>query len=747
MVGSITLQNVNDIDIIDGDVLGRLAFAASSETGAEALKVTAMIEAVAEKTFDASNNATEFVFSLAGDGTAASKMTLGSAGLLTLAGGVKIKEASAAVADTNDYGQLWVKTATPNQLYFTTDAGNDIQITSGALMAVAVTALNSATANELVTVGSTTTELDAEASLTYDDTNGLKITSATSALPILTIENTNDNATGATLKFNKNGTAPVDGDVVGNIDFVSEDSASNPTTYARIQSVATDVTTTSEQGQIDFYVAEANGTLTKGMALTGSTTTGEVDVTIGAGSGSVVTMPGGLNVTSNITMGSAVITEAELEILDGASVTTAELNILNGVISTTAELNIIDGNTAATSTTLADDDRVVVNDNGTMVQVALTDFETYFESALDTLSNVTTIGTISFGVWAATDVAVLHGGTGASTAGNARTNLGITYANIGTVDISANTNLAASTGITLTGDTLTTNDGQIVHDNLSGAVANEHIDHTSVSITAGVGLSGGGTIAATRTLTVDFSEFSDVTPANGDKLATLDSDGSTEQLTTIASLATLFAGTASSTGLSASSSVLSVSDLHSVGVDGSANQLLTDDGDGTVTSESQLTHDPSLRFLYHSTTDNQPPRFELKHAYDDTTGSEIRFTLDKGEAGLANDVIGIISFWGDDAGQGNSSFAQIEGIVADATAGAEDGLLKLSVASYNGTLTQGLALQGGGVSGEVDATIGAGAASIVTIPGDIDLAGDIDVDGTLEADAITVGGTNIVTVC
>ena len=73
---------------------------------------------------------------------------------------------------------------------------------------------------------------------------------------------------------------------------------------------------------------------------------------------------------------------------------------------------------------------------------------------------------------------------------------------LGTVDISDDTNLAASTGITLTGDTLTTNDGQIVHDNLSGFVANEHIDHSTVSITAGNGLTGGGTIAATRTLNI-----------------------------------------------------------------------------------------------------------------------------------------------------------------------------------------------------------------------------------------------------
>jgi hypothetical protein len=75
--------------------------------------------------------------------------------------------------------------------------------------------------------------------------------------------------------------------------------------------------------------------------------------------------------------------------------TAAELNILDGVTATAAELNIIDGDTAATSTTLADADRVVVNDAGTMKQVALTDFETYFETALDTLSNVTSVGTLN----------------------------------------------------------------------------------------------------------------------------------------------------------------------------------------------------------------------------------------------------------------------------------------------------------------------------------------------------------------
>lgn len=43
---------------------------------------------------------------------------------------------------------------------------------------------------------------------------------------------------------------------------------------------------------------------------------------------------------------------------------------------------------------------------------------------------------------------------------------------------------------------------KIAHDSLSGYSANKHVDHTSVSITAGNGLSGGGDISSSRTLSV-----------------------------------------------------------------------------------------------------------------------------------------------------------------------------------------------------------------------------------------------------
>jgi|9_EtaG_2_1085328.scaffolds.fasta_scaffold06251_2 hypothetical protein len=48
---------------------------------------------------------------------------------------VALKEMANAPADTAAFGQLWVKTGTPNELYFTTDAGNDIQLTSGTAVA------------------------------------------------------------------------------------------------------------------------------------------------------------------------------------------------------------------------------------------------------------------------------------------------------------------------------------------------------------------------------------------------------------------------------------------------------------------------------------------------------------------------------------------------------------------------------------------------------------------------------------
>ena len=52
------------------------------------------------------------------------------------------------------------------------------------------------------------------------------------------------------------------------------------------------------------------------------------------------------------------------------------------VTVTGAEFNVLDGDTAATSTTVVDADRVVFNDGGTMKQVAMSDLKTYINASV-----------------------------------------------------------------------------------------------------------------------------------------------------------------------------------------------------------------------------------------------------------------------------------------------------------------------------------------------------------------------------
>jgi len=83
---------------------------------------------------------------------------------------------------------------------------------------------------------------------------------------------------------------------------------------------------------------------------------------------------GGGGDTDLLTLGSAILTVA-----GEVQMTTLDIGGTN-VTSTAAELNIVDGGTSATSTTLVDADRFVVNDNGTMVQVAASDLTTYINA-------------------------------------------------------------------------------------------------------------------------------------------------------------------------------------------------------------------------------------------------------------------------------------------------------------------------------------------------------------------------------
>ena len=90
------------------------------------------------------------------------------------------------------------------------------------------------------------------------------------------------------------------------------------------------------------------------------------------------------------------IASGQVTVAGEMQVTTLDIGGTN-VTATAAELNIMDGGTSATSTTIADADRVVVNDNGTMKQVAVTDLAAYFDDEITAMPNLVTTGALNSG--------------------------------------------------------------------------------------------------------------------------------------------------------------------------------------------------------------------------------------------------------------------------------------------------------------------------------------------------------------
>ena len=128
------------------------------------------------------------------------------------------------------------------------------------------------------------------------------------------------------------------------------------------------------------------------------------------------------------------------------------------------------------------------------------------------------------------------------------------------------------------------------------------------------------------------------------------------------------------------------------------------------------------------------PLVVIENTTNDVNGATLRFVKDKGAAGADGDDIGTISFFGDNAAQEQTAFASIVAEVATAADTDEAGKLSLFVSESNGTsaqLTAGLVLVGQSTDdGEVDVTIGAGAASTATVAGHLNVTGDLTVTGT-----------------
>ena len=138
------------------------------------------------------------------------------------------------------------------------------------------------------------------------------------------------------------------------------------------------------------------------------------------------------------------------------------------------------------------------------------------------------------------------------------------------------------------------------------------------------------------------------------------------------------------------------------------------------------------------------PLLHITNTHAGATSGELRFNKDSA-SGADSDIMGLISFYGtDDSDNTHERLAYVDAIITDSAHGSEAASLRFYVAENDATLTAGLVIAGqADADGEVDVTIGAGAASTATVAGSLTVTGDIILDdgGSLKE----AGGTSAIT--
>ena len=210
------------------------------------------------------------------------KLTVG--GIIDPTGLVLDEQADHPVAPTAGKGILWVKNDTPNELYFTDDAGTDTQLGAGG----GGVSLSGSTDNTITTVTGSNA-IQGEANLTFDgstlaltgdfnvgsgdffvdDSTGkvgigtaspdeaLHLSDADGSEPTILIENTGTAGNEPEIVFWRSTGTGADSRDIGHIKFKADDTAGNLHTFAQIYSDCQDADSGTEDGRIIFDVAQA----------------------------------------------------------------------------------------------------------------------------------------------------------------------------------------------------------------------------------------------------------------------------------------------------------------------------------------------------------------------------------------------------------------------------------------------------------------------------------------------------------
>ena len=215
-------------------------------------------------------------------------------------------------------------------------AGNtDVSNVSNAHLLTALAALESSggAANQEIVIGTDagdtikftgSVKMDENSSFiapqfTFEDT--------TSGKPLVIIKNTNDDAAGSILRFEKlTANSAADDDEIGSIEFFHDNSGGVTHQYAQIVASAEDVTADDELGRLNLNVSTGHTTnaMAPGLTMVGHATDYRVDVTLGNGIASTTTVRGDLIVAgSTTTVNSTELTVADLNITVASNATTS----------------------------------------------------------------------------------------------------------------------------------------------------------------------------------------------------------------------------------------------------------------------------------------------------------------------------------------------------------------------------------------------------------------------------------------
>ena len=512
-----------------------------------------------------------------------------------------------------------------------------------------------------------TVDINASTEVTIDSDH-VTVSSTAANDPTLTLKNARNDATGARLRFTKDkGAAGAAGDAAGTIEWYADDANQDQVLFAAITGSVAVHTNGQEGGKLTLSVASHDGELVNGIVIIDGDAEDEIDVTIGSGASSVITVPGTMDIAGDVDIAGDLTLSAGA---DGAlEFTNASENSIK-VPDNVANALIIEeaDNAYMTFDTSNLSERIKLSQHTTIID----DKKLYFGTGEDWHIEYDEDG----------DDVLRMGGIGM----------------VITTDTATFTSANANDPLVIIKNTTNDTNGgtlRLVNDKGAAGADNDICGQ------------------------IQFYGDDD----NQDNIEFASIIGQVADASNGAEGGKLIFRVASHDGEANNGLIIQDGDAEDeidVIIANGDSSMTTVSGDFTVSGDT---------VLFGPSTAADDPLVEIKNTRNDATGARLRFTKDKGAAGAAGDVAGTIEWYADDANQDQVLFAAITGSVATHTNGQEGGKLTLSVASHDGELVNGIVVIDGNGEDRVDVTIGNGAASTQTIAGSLDVTADLTTTG------------------